>query len=237
MAAKRSPKKKSEDIVSVSVKKTVKKGKKSLDSGLNPVIEKINSLKKKKYFPYLLVLLILITAAYFGRSYLFAAMVGGKPITRVQLISELEKQAGQQALDSLITKELVSQEARRQGINITETEITGEIQRIEEILKAQGTTLEAALSMQGQTVNDLTDNIKLQKTVEKLLEDKLEVSDQEVTDYFEQNKQYYGEEINFEEIKESIEEQITQEKLSSEFQVLLQKLKNEGNIIYFVDFN
>ena len=73
---------------------------------------------KNEYLRALLVLLILVVGLYFGRSLLFAALVGGRPITRVELISELEKQGGQQALESLVTKELVKQEAQKKNINI-----------------------------------------------------------------------------------------------------------------------
>jgi hypothetical protein len=197
---------------------------------------KLNSLKRKKYFPYLMILFVMISLLYFSRSLLFAAFVGGRPITRIQLITELEKQAGQQALDSLITKELLTQEARKKNINITDLEINAEIDRITSIIEAQGTTLETALAMQGQTMSDLEENIKLQKTVERLLADSIVVSDEEIINYFEENKSFYGEGVNFDDIKDSIKDQLVQEKLSGEFQLLLQKLKSEGNIIYFVDF-
>lgn len=197
----------------------------------------LNSLKTKKYFPFLIIFLIFVSVVYFARGFLFAAIVDGKPISRVKLISELEKQGGQQALESLVTMELISQEAKRRDINITDFEVNAEIERITNVIEAQGTTLEAALSMQGQTMADLTQNIKIQKTVEHILGDTILVNDEEIRNYYEENKIYYGEDTQFEEVKESIKETLIQQKLSSEFQVLLQKLKSEGNIIYLVDFD
>ena len=210
--------------------------KKLLVDKLENLTQGINSLRKRRYFPFLIILLVFICGIYLGRSLLFAAIIGGKPIYRDKLISELEKQAGKQALDSLNTKELVSQEAKRKGINITDQDVNSEIERITKIVEAQGTTLEAALATQGQTIENLTENIKLQKTVEQLLSDKISVSEEDIQKYFETNKSYYGEDAKFDDIKDSIKDQLVQEKLSSEFQILLEKLKSEGNIIYFVNF-
>lgn len=222
-----------------SKKKTVKKLNKKYKGSsnkLDQLTEKVNSLKKKKYFPALIILLLLVSILYLGRSLFFAAIVGGRPISRIKLVNELEKQAGQNALESLITKELVNQEAERKGVNITEVDISSEITKISDLLKDQGTTLEAALAMQGQTMDDLKENIKLQKTVEELLKDNISVSDEEIINYFEENKSYYGEDVEFDQIKNSIKDQLTQEKLAKEFQSLLERLKVEGNIIYFVNF-
>lgn len=210
--------------------------KKSQKGKIEGLTNKLNSLKKSRSFPFLMILLVLISVIYLVRGLLVAAVVGGKPISRIKLVNMLEKQSGQEALDNLITLELVSQEAKRRDINITDTEVSSEILRIEEVVQAQGTTLDAALSVQGQTRKDLEENIRIQKTVEKLLAESIKISDEDVKIYFEKNKTSFGTEVAFEEVRDSIRDQMTQEKLSSEFQILLQKLKAEGNIIYFVDF-
>lgn len=233
-AKKRTVKNKKKD--SASVKKSKGTVKKKEVGKLEQLTEKLNSLRAKRYFPFLLLALVVVTVLYFGRSYLFAALVGGRPITRVKLINELEKQGGQQALESLVTKELVNQEAAKRGVNISDVDISVEVKKIKDLLEQQGTTLDAALSMQGQTMDDLEENIRLQKTVEELLKDSINVSDEDILNYFEENKSYYGEDVEFNVIKDSIADQLRQEKLSSEFQNLLERLKSEGNIIYFVDF-
>lgn len=219
-------------------KKIIKKKvvRRSVSRKLDNLTDKLNSLKKKKYFPFLALILILITIVYFGRSLLFVAIVDGKPISRLKLISELEKSGGSQTLESLISKELISQEAKRKGINISDLEVNSEIDTIKKYLEDQGSSLDLYLSMQGQTMENLTENIKIQKTIEKIFSDKINVSEEEIVKYFEANKAYYGENANFDEIKNSIQDQISQEKLANEFQTLLQKLKDEGNIMYFVDF-
>lgn len=217
---------------------TVKKvsGKRSIQHNFDKISDRLNTLKKKRYFPSLVILLILVSVFYFSRGLFFAAIVDGKPISRIKLISELEKQGGDQTLDSLISMELIAREARRAGVDITDLEISSEIDVIKEYLEAQGTTLDFYLSMQGQTMDSLSENIKLQKTVEKLLSENIKVSEEEIMEFFEANREFYGEDIEYEDVKESIRDELAQQKLGSEFQILIQRLKEEGNIIYFVDF-
>ena len=236
MAIKRKTKKDppKDDTQKSDVKKT--SGKRSINHNFDKIAHKLNSLKKKRYFPFLVILLIIISVFYFSRGLFFAAMVDGKPISRIKLISELEKQGGEQTLDSLISMELIAREAKRTGVGITDLEISSEINVIKEYLEAQGTTLDFYLSMQGQTMDSLTDNIRLQKTVEKLVSENIKVSEEEIMEFFEANKEFYGEDVQYEDVKESIRDELAQQKLGSEFQTLLQRLKEEGNIIYFVDF-
>ncbi len=58
---------------------------------------------------------VIIAAAllYYFRSAFVAATVNGQPISRLSLVRELEKQGGKQAMDSLITKTLIDQEAKK----------------------------------------------------------------------------------------------------------------------------
>lgn len=232
MAKKKTLKKVSKKVLAVKTPKS----KNFLQGKLSLLTEKLNSLNKSKYFLLTLIILILISLGYAGRSLFVAAMVGGRPISRLTLVKELEKRSGQEALEGLITKELIAQEARKRNVVISDTDIKAEIDRITGIVEAQGTTLEAALEMQGQSREDLEDNIKIQKTVEGILSDSLQVSDEEILKYFEENKEIYGADSKYEDLKASIKDQLSQEKLSGEFQTLLEKLRAESNIVYFVNY-
>jgi len=227
-----------------SVKKSNKKtakvlkssSKASVVSNIDHLSDKLNNFRKKRYFFIFISILLLIALGYMSRSLLFAAIVDGKPISRIKLINELEKQGGEQTLDALINKELLTNEAKEKGINISDADISEEVERISELVESQGSNIDDALAMQGMTRENLNENIHLQLTVERLLADKIAISDEDVKKYFEDNKSYYGENAKFEDVQDSIKDQLIQEKLSSEYQILLEKLKSEGNIIYFVDF-
>ncbi|MDP2649265.1 MAG: hypothetical protein Q8P10_00315, partial [bacterium] len=71
-----------------------------------------NKLKQPKIFIGLIVV-ILAVGAFFLKGLFVAALVNGEPITRVAIISELEKQGGKQALSSLVNQVLILQEAKK----------------------------------------------------------------------------------------------------------------------------
>ena len=185
---------------------------------------------------WLLTLIVVAGLAYLFRSTVFVAIVNNSPITRTEYNNELEKAIGQETLDNLITKKLIFQEADKMGVSIPDSEIDEEIESITNLVESQGTTLDLALESQGQTLESLKANILIQKMVEKILEDKVSVSDEEVLTYFNDNSQFYGEDANFEDLKESIHQQLLQEKLSTEFSSLLESLKTNSSIINFTDY-
>ena len=73
------------------------------------------------------IIVLVLVLLYFGRGLLIAATVNGRPIARISLISELEKQGGNETLQSLITKELIKQEASKNKVTVSKDEINGEI--------------------------------------------------------------------------------------------------------------
>jgi hypothetical protein len=83
-------------------------------------------------------LLVLLGAAYFFRGVFVAAVVDGSPISRLSVIRELEKQAGQQALDRLVTQKLVDAEVIRKKIVIPSSDMDAEIKKIEDSVTKQG---------------------------------------------------------------------------------------------------
>lgn len=192
--------------------------------------------KRRKIILSFLMLVVLGFLLYLGKGIFIAATVGGKPISRLSVIRELEKRAGKQALDALITKELISQEAKKKNISVSDDEIKAQIDDLKKSIESQGSTLNAALAMQGQTMADLEENIKYQKMIEQILKDKTYVSEEEIKKYFEDNKSIYAKDAKFEDLKDDIRQKLTQEKLSNEFSAWLNNLKSSVTINYFVNY-
>lgn len=192
--------------------------------------------KMPKYFWPLLVVILLGGAFYFAKSYFIAAMVNGKPISRYTLVRNLEKSGGKQALDNLVTKELIAQQAKKHNIVVADETVQKEIDNLSKTVETQGSTLDAALSSQGMTKTDLQENIRLQKTVELLMENEIKVSDEDVKKYFDENKETYGKDAKYDDLKESIREDLKQEKVATEFQTWYQKLQAESDVKYFLTF-
>jgi len=183
----------------------------------------------------IVVIIALGVLAYVYKGLFIAATVNGSPISRLAIIQELEKASGKNLLDSLIIKKLVQNEANAKKIIVSNDEINEEIKKIEDQIVAQGTTLDAALAAQGMNMEDLKKQIILQKEVEKLVADKINVTDEEVAQYIKDNA------ISVPEGQEAmaaaqIKDELRNQKLSTEGNALIATLKSQAKIRYFVNY-
>ena len=183
--------------------------------------------------------IILITLAvalllFLGKSLFVAALVNGRPISRLALTSELERQGGQKVLDSLIEKSLIFQEGSRAGVKIDKEVVDQEISRIETLLKEQNLTIDEALSMRGETRKGLSEQIRLQKTVEALLAQKINISEEEAKAYFDNNKEIFGTNAKFEDVKSNVKDQLYQQKLNEQYSSWIAELKGKAKILYLL---
>ncbi|MFC1726927.1 SurA N-terminal domain-containing protein [Patescibacteria group bacterium] len=214
--------------------KAVKKINKDLKKKI-PVKFKLNKSVRNVLIVFLLALVV---GGIFWRfkHYLIAASVNNQPIYRLSIISELEKQAGQQALESLVAKELVFQQAKKLNVSVAEVELKGEIAKIEEQFSTQDSDLDSLLEVQGRSREDLLEEIKIQLLIEKILGKEVEVTDQEVADYYEENQDLFPEESTFEELEQNLQDQLRQQKLGEKVPAWLEEIKAQANIKYFLKY-
>jgi parvulin-like peptidyl-prolyl isomerase len=194
-----------------------------------------DKLKQPKVFVPLIII-ALILAAFYLKGLFIVALINGEPISRLTIVQELEKQGGKQALSSLVNQTLILQEAKKKNVQVIQAEIDKAEKKIEDSLKAQGQSLDTALTMQGMTRKDLALQLKLRSLVEKLLADKIKVTEKEIADYIEKNKDTFPTTLTSDQIKTSVEEQLKQQKLASESQTWIEGLKKNAKINYFVNY-
>ena len=200
-------------------------------AGRQTVKIKIN----KKTAIIIAAVIILGVLIYTGKGLFIAAIVDGSPISRLSVISKLEKTSGKKLLDSLIAERLVKNEVRAKKIVVSDEEINGEIKKIEDQIALQGGTLDEALIAENMSRNDLKTQIILQKELEKLVADRINVTDEEVAQYISDNKISIpvGEEaITAEQIKSEMKNQ----KINQEADALVLVLKAKPKINYFVNY-
>ena len=116
------------------------------------------------------------------------ARVDGKPITQEQLSQALEVadngQAGRQALESLIVRQLVRSEAEKRGIKVDPKELQTRIDGLKDyILAGTGKDFATWLVDTGQTEQDIADRVSIQ-----ILTARLVLTDQDRKQFFEANK-------------------------------------------------
>lgn len=121
------------------------------------------------------------------------ATVNGTKITKEQLYDKLVELGGESTLQSMITEELVNQEAEKAKVTVTEADIDAEI----EDLKAQfggEAAFNAALSQSSMTLEDLRESMPMQVKIRKILEPQVTVTDDEIKEYYDTNKASFSEE-------------------------------------------
>lgn len=192
-------------------------------------------INKKSALIGAIVVVILLVFAYLNRGLFVAAIVNGQPVYRLQVIQQLESKGGKQTLNTITTKMLIMQEARKKNILISQKEIHDQIKEIEKKLSASGQSLDSALESQGQTKQDLREQIEIQKIAEKLFAKESVVSEAELNKYFEENKAMLQGETD-EEKKKNAKQQLQQQKLATKFQDWLAKLQKNAKIVQFVNY-
>lgn len=195
----------------------------------------LEKLKTPRVFITLIVIIVAGLSFYF-RGLFVAAVVNGEPITRLSLISQMEKKDGKQMLSTLVTQTLISQEAKKRKIDVSQQEIDADIKRIETGLTSQGQTLDQAMLAQGITREDLIKDIKIQKLVEKMFAKDIKVADSEVTDYIDKNQSSIPTNLSSDEVKKQVRQQLEQQKLSTVFQTWLDNAQKNAKIQYFVNY-
>lgn len=194
----------------------------------------------KKFFTLKKIIIILIVIIVLGLVYYFkglfiAATVNNSVISRFAVISELEKGSGKAALDSMISERLIELEAAKKNITISNEEINAEFEKISKQLEEQGLTLEAALAEQGLTKADISKRMMVQKKLEKMLADKVNVTDQEIDQYIKDNGITLPKDKEAE-AKDSIREQIKSNKLNEEARKFIDDLKANAKINRWVNY-
>ncbi|MCA9366834.1 SurA N-terminal domain-containing protein [Candidatus Kaiserbacteria bacterium] len=181
-----------------------------------------------------LVAVLVLGVLLYTQGFVVVAKVNGESISRLSVVSELEKQAGAAVLDSMISDILIEQAATETGVMVTEDEVTTEIATIESQIIAQGGTLEDVLVQQGLSRESLTKQIRTQKILQALLSSDIEVNEEEVDAFLAKNGPVpEGQE---EAARAQVAEQLRSQKFSTAAQSYVTGLRTQANIQYLVDY-
>jgi parvulin-like peptidyl-prolyl isomerase len=194
----------------------------------------LSNIRLKSLLLPLSVVAVVILLGFLKNQFV-AAKVNGEQINRLELVRELEKKEGQRALENLISQRLIMQEAEKRKVNVSDEDVNLEVAEIEKNVKDQGQNLDDLLSLQGLTRKQLGEEVRMQLILRKLA-GKVEVTDKEVDDYIEQNKEAIPQDANMEEIKTQVRAQLEQDKTNQKIQSLMDKLRKEAKIEYLLKF-
>ncbi|HEX8965440.1 MAG TPA: SurA N-terminal domain-containing protein, partial [Patescibacteria group bacterium] len=198
----------------------------------SPTMDFKQKIKNPKYFiPAIIIVLAILAYAFKGQ--FITAIVNGQPITRAQYISALEAKDGKTVLDSLVVETLINQEAAKKGVTISQKELDADTKQIQDNLTKQGQNLDQLLAAQGMTRADFQTQLKTQKLIEKLLGNNITITDQEIQNYIDQNKDSLPQGISDADLKNQVKQQLFQQKLGEKAQAWIQDLQQKAKITYF----
>lgn len=220
-------------------KKNVRNNPRKTTSTSNP-LGKINTASlfqnRKVVFFAVMIIAGILALLFIFKGLFIASMVNGEPISRLSVVKALEKQGGKATLEDLVTKKIITQEARKRNITIPQSDIDQEIKKIEESLKTQGTTLDQVMATRGMTKTELNDQIKLQLSLQEMVGKDVQISDKELNDFITANKTRFPEGTPEDQIKKQATEQIKQQKLQQKTQEFIKNLQDKAKINYFVQY-
>ncbi|MFE8697248.1 peptidylprolyl isomerase [Cytobacillus sp. FJAT-53684] len=119
------------------------------------------------------------------------ASVNGEKISEKELNELLVSQYGSEALDSLITEKIISQEKKKEKIKISEEELDAEMTTYMESYGGED-AFKDILASSGVEMSAVEKNIENYLVTKKLLEPRIAVTDEEMKEYFEENKDSYA---------------------------------------------
>ena len=190
--------------------------------------------KKSKQFWIVLggLALVLLALGLMQFRYLFTpATVNGSAIYMPEYWRELNRMAGSQALDQLVTERLINEKAKANDVTVSDEEIEAEFAKLEEQFKDQG--LDDFLQSQGLSRDQVKRQLVINLKIQKLLAEKVAVTNEEIKAYLEQNKEEFKE-VPEAEAKQQVSETLKNQKLQTEVSAWIQQLKSEANIMIYL---
>lgn len=119
------------------------------------------------------------------------AKVGDKSISKEDLYTTLVDQYGDAALDTLIAEKLVELESDKKDLSVKDSEIEEELESIKESYGGEEAFNEA-LASSGASLDSVKKNVESFLLTEKLLKDRVSISDDQIKEYFEANKDSFA---------------------------------------------
>lgn len=154
------------------------------------MLEKIKNNKSTVIVSAILVvaIAIIIGMTFFNKD--VVASVDGEKITKDELYTVLAGQYGSGVVDSLITNKVIELEAKKQNVTVSEDEIQEELEAFIESFGGEE-YFNSSLESSGISLSDFKYDIKIFLLTKKLMEPTIEITEDELKEYFETNKESF----------------------------------------------
>lgn len=148
-------------------------------------------MKKAMYIAFgaVLAAAIFLLAGFMDKE--AVATVNGTDIDKDELYEKLIVSNGAATLDTMISDEIVKQEAKKADVKVTQDEIDAEMKIYEEQYGG-AEALESAIASSGMTIAQLEDEMKNYLLIEKLVGPDIKITDEQIKTYFDDNKESFA---------------------------------------------
>lgn len=189
-------------------------------------------LKNTKVLYLIVALLALSALLITNKQLLVVSVVNNKPIWSWQLNKTMMDRFGKQTLEGMISEELISEEAKKQGVVVTPQDLA---LKQAEILKTlgQNISVDELLKYQGITRAEFDNQIRLQLLVQKILGKDITITETDVDDYVTKNRATL---VASEpaELRTEARQAILDAKVGEKLQAWFTELKTKAKILRFI---
>jgi foldase protein PrsA len=120
------------------------------------------------------------------------ASVDGEPIKQEEFYSLLTEQYGSSALDYLISNKIIELESEKKDVTVSNEEKEDELKSLMESYGGEE-AFQQAISQSGTSIESIEDEMEIYLLSKKLLEPMIDITDEEIKTYFDENKDFFNE--------------------------------------------
>lgn len=197
-----------------------------------PTPPQIKPMMSSRTLTLALVVLGIALLTYKVGPYFVPAMIGYSPVTRFEVWERMETSYGAQTLDDLVNEKILDNAIAKSGIKIDQAKVDEQLKNLETQFESAG-GLDAALEQRGLTKQDLIKQISTQLSVEEILKDKIQPTEDDVKRVFEEGSKTTYKDKKLEDVSASIKDELTQSKLREEFLTWFETVKADAKIKSF----
>lgn len=191
----------------------------------------------KKYLYAVAGVIVLIGLLFLASRFWVVAWVDNKPITKFELYGLLEKRDEGKTAEELIVQSLLVSEGQKQRQAVSDAEIEAEIAKIEG-LQGGAAQLDQILAINNTSREDFRKLVELQLLKQKLFGGNINVTDEQVSQYIEENKDALPpdalanpESSEAAQLRTNVKDQLVQTQIQENFNKWLDEAMNSSRVM------
>ncbi len=193
-------------------------------------------MENRKLVLSILGLLALLLLGYLFAKWAVIAFVDYRPITRFSLYKQLDQKFGEGIKEQMISEALILSESRKRNVDVSQDEVNAEYKKYEDQLGSKD-ALESALKAQNIAIDDFRNQLRIQLLIKKMFGQGVNVSDEEVNKYYEENKEQYQatseDASSTAKLHDQIKDQLVQQKVSEAFRKWLGETQKSNRVVRY----